>query len=109
MIGDDLNEDGTRTDAKLTKDYTGMGHCVGVINTIIEERKTDPVKDQDGNIMEAARLMLMNGATDDEKKFRVSVNVAHLELMKSKSDWKGSEDWRDVDKAITDGKTYVGG
>ena len=108
MIGDDLNEDGTRTDAKLTRDYTSMGHCVGVITTIIEETKTDSVKDSDGNIIEEPRLVLMNGATNDEKKFRVSANVAHLETMKAKTDWKGNEDWTDVDKAITDGKAYVG-
>jgi len=24
------------------------------------------------------------------------------------TDWKGNEDWTDVDKAITDGKAYVG-
>ena len=42
------------------------------------------------------------------EKFRVSSNVAHLETMKAKTDWKGNEDWTDVDKAITDGKAYVG-
>jgi len=108
MIGDHLNEDGTRTDAKLTKDYEKMGHSVAVITTIIEETKTDPVKDPYGNIIEEPRLVLMNGATDEEKKFRVSSNVAHLEAMKAKIDWKGNEDWTDVDKAITDGKAYVG-
>jgi len=108
MIGDGYNEDGTRTDTKLTKDYEKMGHSVGVINTIIKETKTDPVKDPYGNIIEEPRLVLMNGATDDEKKFRVSSNVTHLETMKAKTDWKGNEDWTDVDKAITDGKAYVG-
>tara|TARA_R100001163_G_C5039864_1_gene178244 strand:+ start:968 stop:1294 length:327 start_codon:yes stop_codon:yes gene_type:complete len=108
MIDDRLNEDGTRKDATLTKDYEKMGHSVGVIKTIIEETKTDPVKDSDGNIIEEPRLVLMNGATDEEKKFRVSSNVAHLETMKAKTDWKGNEDWTDVDKAITDGKAYVG-
>ena len=108
MIGDYFNENGTRTDAKLTKDYEKMGHSVAVINTIIKETKTDPVKDSDGNIIEEPRLVLMNGATDDEKKFRISANVAHLEAMKAKTDWKGNEDWTDVDKAITDGKAYVG-
>ena len=28
--------------------------------------------------------------------------------MKAKDDWKGNEDWTDIDKAITDGKAYVG-
>ena len=108
MIDDRLNEDGTRKDATLTKDYGKMGRSVGVIKTIIEETKTDPVKDSDGNIIEEPRLVLMNGATDEEKKFRVSRNVAYLEALKAKTDWKGNEDWTDVDKAITDGKAYVG-
>ena len=108
MIDDRLNEDGTRKDATLTKDYEKMGHSVGVINTIIKETKTDSVIDPYGNTVAEPRLVLMNGATDDEKKFRVSSNVTHLETMKAKTDWKGNEDWTDVDKAITDGKAYVG-
>jgi hypothetical protein len=108
MIDDRLNEDGTRKDATLAKDYEKMGNCVGVIKTIIEETKTDSVKDPDGNIIEEPRLVLMNGTTDDEKKFRISANVAYLETMKAKTDWKGNEDWTDVDKVITDGKVYVG-
>mgnify|MGYP003116349966 FL=1 len=108
MIGDHLNEDGTRTDAKLIKDYEKMGHSVGVITTIIKETKTDSVIDPYGNIVAEPRLVLMNGATNDEKKFRVSSNVAYLETMKAKIDWKGDEDWTDIDKAITNGKAYVG-
>jgi len=91
------NEDGTRTDARLTKDYNAMGHSVDLIQSIVTAKKNS-----DG------QLMVMRDTTDAQKKERVNVNVAHLETMKAKTDWKGNEDWTDVDKAITDGKAYVG-
>ena len=102
MINDDFNEDGTRTDAKLTKDYTGMGHSVGTINSIITRQK------RGGDGPDKDDYVFMNGSTEEYRKKRVENNVAHLELLKAKTDWKGNEDWTDVDKAITDGKAYVG-
>ena len=53
-------------------------------------------------------LMIMGDRTDDEKKERVNINVGYIEYMKALSDWKGDEDWTDVDKAITDGKNFGG-
>ena len=47
-------------------------------------------------------------ATDAEKKDRVKKNGGHLKLMVAKTDWKGNEDMTTVNKAITDGKAYVG-
>jgi hypothetical protein len=87
----------TRTDEKLTQDYKAMGDSVDLIQSIVTAKK-----DADG------RLMVMQDATDDEKKERVNINVGYIEYMKALTDWKGNEDWTDVDKAITDGKAYVG-
>ena len=46
--------------------------------------------------------------TDEDRKKRVENNVAHLELLKARTDWKGDEDWSAIDKAITDCKSYLG-
>ena len=92
----------TRTDEEIKKDYDGMGYSAGTINSIINRAKIGgdgPKKDD---------YVFMNGSTEEERKDRVSRNVAHLETMKAKDDWKGNEDWTDIDKAITDGKAYVG-
>ena len=92
MINDDFNEDGTRTDARLTKDYTGMTHCVNKIDGVVSGKK----------------MLAEDRYTDEDRKKRVENNVAHLELLKARTDWKGYEDWSDLEKAITDGKSYVG-
>ena len=102
MVGDGYNEDGTRTDAKLAKDYEKMGHSVETINSIITRKKIG------GDGSDKDDYVFMNSSTDEDRKKRVEDNVAHLETMKAKTDWKGNEDWTDVDKAITDGKAYVG-
>ena len=87
----------TRTDEKLTQDYKAMGDSVDLIQSIVTSKKNDN-----------GELMVMQGATDAEKKERVNINVGYIEYMKALTDWKGNEDWTDVDKAITDGKAYVG-
>ena len=87
----------TRTDEKIAQNYKAMGDSVDLIQSIVTAKKN-----ADGE------LMVMQGATDDEKKERVNINVGYIEYMKALTDWKGNEDWTDVDKAITDGKAYVG-
>ena len=87
----------TRTDAEIAQNYKAMGDSVDLIQSIVTAKK-----DADG------RLMIMQDATDAEKKERVKINVGYIEYMKALTDWKGNEDWTDVDKAITDGKAYVG-
>ena len=76
-----------RTDAELLQDYTAMGHSITLITDVIA-----------GNSM-----------ADDPKEERqdcVDRNVAHLELMKAKSDW-GSESMTATTNAITAGKGYT--
>ena len=87
----------TRTDEQIAQNYKAMGDSVNLIQSFVTAKKND-----DGE------LMVMQDATDDEKKERVNINVGYIEYMKALTDWKGSEDWTDVDKAITDGKAYVG-
>lgn len=87
----------TRTDEQIAQNYKAMGDSVDLIQSIVTAKKND-----DGE------LMVMQDATDDEKKERVNINVGYIEYMKALTDWKGNEDWTDVDKAITDGKAYVG-
>ena len=87
----------TRTDEQIAQNYKAMGDSVDLIQSIVTAKK-----DADG------KLMVMQDATDAEKKERVNINVGYIEYMKALTDWKGNEDWTDVDKAITDGKTYVG-
>ena len=87
----------TRTDAEIAQNYKAMGDSVDLIQSIVTAKKN-----ADG------KLMVMQDATDAEKKERVSINVGYIEYMKALTDWKGDEDWTDVDKAITDGKAYVG-
>jgi hypothetical protein len=87
----------TRTDAEIAQNYKAMGDSVDLIQSIVTAKKN-----ADGE------LMVMQGATDAEKKERVNINVGYIEYMKALTDWKGNEDWTDVDKAITDGKAYVG-
>ena len=87
----------TRTDEKIAKDYKAMGDSVDLIQSIVTAKKN-----ADG------QLMIMSDKTDAQKKESVNINVGYIEHMKALTDWKGNEDWTDVDKAITDGKAYVG-
>ena len=87
----------TRADEQLAQDYKAMGDSVDLIQSIVTAKKG-----ADG------KLMVMQDATDAEKKERVNINVGYIEYMKALTDWKGNEDWTDVDKAIKDGKAYVG-
>ena len=87
----------TRTDAEIAQNYKAMGDSVDLIQSIVTAKKNDQ-----------GELMVMQGATDAEKKERVNINVGYIEHMKALTDWKGNEDWTDVDKAIKDGKAYVG-
>ena len=76
-----------RTTEELAQDYTAMGHSIDLINAVIA-----------GNKM-----------ADDiaaERQDCVDRNVAHLELMKAKTDW-GSEDMTATTNAITAGKGYT--
>ena len=76
-----------RTTEELAQDYTAMGHSIDLITAVIA-----------GNSM-----------ADDPKEDRqdcVDRNVAHLELMKAKSDW-GSESMTATTNAITAGKGYT--
>ena len=76
-----------RTAEQLASDYTAMGHSISLITDIIA-----------GNSM-----------ADEPKEERqdcVDRNVAHLELMKAKSDW-GSESFTATDSAISAGKGYT--
>ncbi len=103
-----LDVDQTRSDDKISSDINNMNESVYTINCIINEEKIEAVKDSEGKIIEEEKYIISNDSTDDEKKERVNKNVSFLEAMLSLKDWKGSEDWTNVNKAITDGKTYVG-
>ena len=87
----------TRTDEQIAQNYKAMGDSVDLIQSIVTAKKN-----ADG------KLMIMQDATDAEKKEKVNINVGYIEYMKALTDWKGNEDWTDVDKAIADGKAYVG-
>ena len=84
-----------RTADEIAQDYTAMGHSVDLINAII----AGTAMDED---------------TDAEKKACVLRNVKHLELMKAMKKEDGttsiwnSESFTAIDKAVTDGTTYVG-
>jgi len=84
-----------KTAEEIAKDYTAMGHSVDLINGVIAGTA-------------------MDGETDAEKKACVSRNVEHLEIMKAMKKEDGttsiwtSESFTAIDKAVTDGKTYVG-
>ena len=76
-----------RTTEELAQDYTAMGHSIDLITAVIA-----------GNAM-ADELAANRQDTVDR-------NVAHLELMKAKSDW-GSESMTATTNAITAGKGYT--
>jgi len=76
-----------RTTEELAQDYTAMGHSIDLITAVIA-----------GNSMA--------DEAKEERQGCVDRNVAHLELMKAKSDW-GSESMTATTNAITAGKGYT--
>ena len=80
-----MSED--RTAEELASDYTAMGHSISLITDVI-----------------AGDAMAEDDAAD--RQDCVDRNVAHLELMKAKSDW-GSESFTATDSAISAGKGYT--
>ena len=76
-----------RTDAQKSQDYTAMGHSIDLITAVI-----------------AGNSMADESAED--RQDCVDRNVAHLELMKAKTDW-GSESMTATTNAITAGKGYT--
>ena len=79
-----------RTDEQKATDYTNMGHSVTVINNLI-----------------TGDASVIGDMTEARRKEKVTINYRSLEVVKEYDDW-GSEDMTSVDKAITDGKTFVG-
>ena len=79
-----------RTDEEKTIDYANMGSSVTVINNLI-----------------AGDASVIGEMTEARRKEKVKRNYESLEVVKAYDDW-GSEDMTAVDKAITDGKTFVG-
>ena len=76
-----------RTAEQLASDYTAMGHSISLITDVIAG---DSMADDDA----------------EDRQDCVDRNVAHLELMKAKSDW-GSESMTATTSAITAGKGYT--
>ena len=76
------------TKEEIANNYTIMGHSVTLINGLIA-----------GTARELYSI--------EEKKECMSRNIEHLETMKAKDYWT-TEDFTAVDKAITDGKKYIG-
>jgi NDP-sugar pyrophosphorylase family protein len=79
-----------RTDEQKAKDYTNMGSSVTVVNNVI-----------------AGDVNVIGDMTEARRKEKVSNNVESLESMVALDDWD-SEDMTAVNKAITDGKAFVG-
>ena len=83
-----------RTDAERLQDYTAMGHSISLSTDVIAgDRMAD--KEEIGL-----------SYTSADRQDRVDRNVAHLELMKAKSDW-GSESMTATTNAINAGKGYT--
>ena len=76
------------TKEEIAHNYTLLSDCINLINNIIAGKD---------NLL----------YTTDEKKQCVARNVEHLEIMKAQDYWT-DEDFTAVDKAITDGKKYIG-
>ena len=76
-----------RTAEQLASDYTAMGHSIALITDVIAG---DSMADE---------------PKEDRQKC-VDSNVAHLELMKAKSDW-GSESMTATTSAISAGNGYT--
>jgi len=83
-----------RTDVELLEDYTAMGHSIDLITAVIAGNK----------MADNEEIGLSYTAAD--RQDRVDRNVAHLELMKAKSDW-GSESMTATTNAINAGKGYT--
>ena len=79
-----------RTDEKKATDYTNMGSSVTVINNLI-----------------AGDASVIGEMIEARRKEKVATNYKSLEVIRAYDDW-GSEDMTAVDKAITDGKGFVG-
>ena len=79
-----------RTDEEKTIDYANMGSSVTVINNLI-----------------AGDVSVIGDMTEARRKEKVATTYASLEVVKAYDDW-GSEDMTAVNKAITDGKAFVG-
>jgi len=77
-----------KTAEEIAQDYTAMGHSVDLINGIIAGTQ-------------------MADESEEDKKDTVKRNVEHLEIMVAKDYWT-NEDMTAVNKAITDGKNYLG-
>ena len=76
-----------RTAEELASDYTAMGHSIALITDVI-----------------AGDSMADDDAAD--RQDCVDRNVAHLVLMKAKSDW-GSESFTATDSAVSAGNGYT--
>ena len=76
-----------RTAEELASDFTAMGHSIALITDVI-----------------AGDSMADDIAAD--RQDCVDRNVAHLVLMKAKSDW-GSEDFTATDSAVSAGNGYT--
>tara|TARA_R110000787_G_scaffold43039_1_gene105568 strand:+ start:1229 stop:1474 length:246 start_codon:yes stop_codon:yes gene_type:complete len=76
-----------RTTEELAQDFTAMGHSIALITGVIA-----------GNVMSG------DAATD--RQACVDRNVAHLVIMKAKTDW-GSESMTATDSAISAGNGYT--
>tara|TARA_R100001129_G_scaffold66901_1_gene45649 strand:- start:213 stop:488 length:276 start_codon:yes stop_codon:yes gene_type:complete len=87
-----------RTDELKAQNYAAMLDGASVINTVIATHN----KGSDATDADFAHDM-----THDQKKARVSRSMGYLEFMVALKDW-GSEDMTAVNKAITDGKAFVG-
>ena len=79
-----------RTDEQKTIDYKNMVSSVTVINNLI-----------------AGDVNVIYDMTEARRKEKVATNYASLEVVKAYDDW-GSEDMTAINKAITDGKAFVG-
>jgi hypothetical protein len=93
MVADPMlewwDEDGTRTSAKLTKDYAAMSQIVTAITqTISGDINTE--------------------YSDSRKKSMVFDHYTGLENFLGYSDWDGDEDFTAANNAVTAAKTYVG-
>ena len=87
-----------RTTEEKARNYAAMLDGANVINTVIATHNK-------GN--DATNADFAHDMTHDEKKARVSRSMGYLEFMVALKDW-GSEDMTAVNKAITDGKAFVG-
>jgi hypothetical protein len=76
-----------RTAEELASDFTAMGHSIALITDVI-----------------AGDSMAEDDAAD--RQDCVDRNVAHLVLMKAKSDW-GSESFTATDSAVSAGNGYT--